>query len=324
MTKTPTPASHAVNTAPISADLRGIEQPDDLHAAILKLRAWPSDATMRQFDNAAVAYKLGHRDARHAAAELVARAAPASPAQQDVHPAQKHGQPAGIPSREEIASLRVRYGITSSGRGIKELEQVVSFVQAALARWGTAPAQAQQDAPAAQPWLSRGQVRNGIRYMTELGGDALFCAAPAAQPARECLQQSAELPDCRGRVMVDEDGECDISWRGGMPPANGTYIYTEQQVRALQAAPPAPARQGLTTQQVEDLLLDAGLPQDMREAIIFDLVDAEAAGDQAPPAPAGRGSAGPRVGREAARAPAMCVECSAAGMLASNRRGRGA
>lgn len=49
-----------------------------LHDQIMNLRAWPSESTMKQFDNPAVAYKLGHRDARHAAAELAA-AAPQPP-----------------------------------------------------------------------------------------------------------------------------------------------------------------------------------------------------------------------------------------------------
>ena len=44
-----------------------------------------------------------------------------------------------------------------------------------------------------------------------------------------------QLPDCRGRVIIDEDGECEIAWRGGMPPDSETNIYTEEQVRALLA-----------------------------------------------------------------------------------------
>ncbi|MEQ6307400.1 hypothetical protein ABN448_09320 [Delftia acidovorans] len=50
------------------------------------------------------------------------------------------------PAREEIAALREEHGITSTGRGIKEFEQVDTFVRAVLQRWGAAPA---LEAPAA-------------------------------------------------------------------------------------------------------------------------------------------------------------------------------
>ncbi|MEJ8296829.1 hypothetical protein WKI45_28800 [Delftia tsuruhatensis] len=51
------------------------------------------------------------------------------------------------PAREEIAALRAEHGITSTGRGIKEFEQVEAFVRAVLQRWGAAPA---LEAPAAE------------------------------------------------------------------------------------------------------------------------------------------------------------------------------
>lgn len=60
---------------------------------------------------------------------------------------------------------------------------------------------------------------------------SVLAAAPKPPEAAPVL-----LPDSRGRVMIDEDGECEIAWRGGMPPDNGTNIYTEQQVRQLLAA----------------------------------------------------------------------------------------
>lgn len=44
----------------------------DLHAAILNLPCNPTQPKLRQADNYEVGYKFGHRDARHAAAELVA------------------------------------------------------------------------------------------------------------------------------------------------------------------------------------------------------------------------------------------------------------
>ncbi|WP_416819977.1 hypothetical protein [Delftia tsuruhatensis] len=43
------------------------------------------------------------------------------------------------PNRDEIAALRAEHGITSTGRGIKEFEQVDAFVRAALQRWSAAP-----------------------------------------------------------------------------------------------------------------------------------------------------------------------------------------
>lgn len=43
------------------------------------------------------------------------------------------------PAREEIAALRAEHGITSTGRGIKEFEQIDAFVRAVLQRWGAAP-----------------------------------------------------------------------------------------------------------------------------------------------------------------------------------------
>lgn len=53
-----------------------------------------------------------------------------------------------VPTREEIAALRTEHGITSTGRGIKEFEQVDAFVRAVLQRWGAAPALEAPAAPA--------------------------------------------------------------------------------------------------------------------------------------------------------------------------------
>lgn len=88
-----------------------------------------------------------------------------------------------------------------------------------LGVWGTA-----QSAVCAQFWLA---------------------ATPAASNSAEFegikTATPVVLPDCRGRVMIDGDGECEIAWRGGMPPDNKTNIYTEQQVRTLLAGVSAPA-----------------------------------------------------------------------------------
>lgn len=48
-----------------------------------------------------------------------------------------------------------------------------------------------------------------------------------------------QLPDCAGIYTVEpddfDDDNC-VTWRGGMPPARGTKLYTEHQVRQLLAA----------------------------------------------------------------------------------------
>ena len=56
-----------------------------------------------------------------------------------IYPAPAPAAAAG-PNRDEIAALRAEHGITSTGRGIKEFEQVDAFVRAALQRWGAAHA----------------------------------------------------------------------------------------------------------------------------------------------------------------------------------------
>ena len=45
--------------------------------------------------------------------------------------------PDKTPSDLEIADLRAEFGITSSGRGIKEFAQVADFARAVLAKWGS-------------------------------------------------------------------------------------------------------------------------------------------------------------------------------------------
>lgn len=94
----------------------------DLHDKIMNLSAWPSDDTVKHFDNPVIAYKLGHRDARHAAAELVLSAlvAPTAaapvvlpePALDDAYTRRviealhENGDPVSVDAAEEMERLR--------------------------------------------------------------------------------------------------------------------------------------------------------------------------------------------------------------------------
>ena len=77
-------------------------------------------------------------------------------------------QPAAVagPAREEIAALREEHGITSTGRGIKEFEQVDAFVRAVLQRWGAAPALEAPAAPSGEGSLpSSFDVRRALQFI---------------------------------------------------------------------------------------------------------------------------------------------------------------
>lgn len=89
----------------------------------------------------------------------------------------------GGPAREEIAALREEHGITSTGRGIKEFEQVDAFVRAVLQRWGVAPA---LEAPAADMTAAvdaaKVEMRNIHPPMRRSECERLIRAALAAVP----------------------------------------------------------------------------------------------------------------------------------------------
>ena len=84
-----------------------------------------------------------------------------------------------------------------------------------------------------------------LARIAELESQLEAIGAGGVEPLRKPASVTAtvQLPDCRGRVMIDGDGECEIAWRGGMQPDNETNIYTEQQVRSLLAGVSAPAAQ---------------------------------------------------------------------------------
>jgi hypothetical protein len=99
----------------------------------------------------------------------------------DADRAARAAQPAAVagPAREEIAALREEHGITSTGRGIKEFEQVDAFVRAVLQRWGAAPA---LEAPAA-PVCERCGLSPAEHNPTHWCDNQSFSAASPQAPA---------------------------------------------------------------------------------------------------------------------------------------------
>ncbi|WEM00055.1 hypothetical protein [Delftia tsuruhatensis] len=145
----------------------------------------------------------------------------------DADRAARAAQPAAVagPAREEIAALREEHGITSTGRGIKEFEQVDAFVRAVLQRWGAAPALEAPAAPAdgatPGPWFVRKREVNG-----ELRD--CFVAAPDCQGLAydACILCDDEYHDGVGRKLAD----CEL-----------IVAAVNQHRAALAAAPQAPA-----------------------------------------------------------------------------------
>jgi hypothetical protein len=129
------------------------------------------------------------------------------------------------PAREEIAALREEHGITSTGRGIKEFEQVDAFVRAVLQRWGAAPALEAPAAPAGwklvpekptdamlgaaqKAWLADPLRRSLTLYAAALAAAPQAPAAPVpmAWPvARDELQRWAQFADCACRISNPAD-----------------------------------------------------------------------------------------------------------------------
>lgn len=70
-----------------------------------------------------------------------------------------------VPSDVDIAELRLKYGITSNGRGIHEFENVASFTRDALARWSAAhkPLEAHVELPEPDAWRYT-DARGHFRY----------------------------------------------------------------------------------------------------------------------------------------------------------------
>lgn len=86
-------------------------------------------------------------------------------------------------------------------------------------------------------------------------GEKVYAALPEADEIAKVLEvYQSNLGSCRD--ACDDSGQ--VMWG-----------RIERCLAALRAAPPAP--QGLTAQQVEDALLDAGLPANVREEIMADV-----------------------------------------------------
>lgn len=70
-----------------------------------------------------------------------------------------------VPSDVDIAELRLKYGITSNGRGIHEFENVASFTRDALALWSAAhkPPEAHVELPEPDAWRYT-DARGHFRY----------------------------------------------------------------------------------------------------------------------------------------------------------------
>ncbi len=112
------------------------------------------------------------------------------------------------PAREEIAALRAEHGITSTGRGIKEFEQVDAFVRAVLQRWGAAPALEAPAAPAddradfekwarQQSWIKDCQRYDDGRY-----GHCETEKAWATWQARAALAAAPQAPAAPSAMLI--------------------------------------------------------------------------------------------------------------------------
>ena len=152
------------------------------------------------------------------------------------------------PAREQIAALRAEHGITSSGRGIKEFEQVDAFVRAVLQRWGAAPALEATAAPAVPPGFTLVPLRL-TRAMDEAISEEGWQWEDLLAAARAVTEEQYEA-SAQDRLSQDEVREifleCGFTIKQGQTDLK-PYVYEaaqalEAHVRAaLAAAPQAPA-----------------------------------------------------------------------------------
>lgn len=303
MTKTPTPASHAVNTAPISADLRGIEQearecPEpsptagmNLGERILHVGGRENAAGYIEFGSVAAVRALVLQVLR----DLPARAAPAQCLHQIAEPALQE-----VPFDYSLNKLSWDAIEFLSSNGAKfdgrVFNRMKTFLRDCIQQWlkdhPAAPASpAQQDAPALSPrahfikgWDAarmylgmQGSADSDIamrKYMAAIAEsyvDAPHAApaqaqqdSPAAQPSRECLQQSA-ADDLHAAIM---NLPCEASASHFLAKAErNAYRQGHRDARhaaaeladALQAAPPAPA--GVAVPTEEEIIALLGDPK---------------------------------------------------------------
>lgn len=137
------------------------------------------------------------------------------PAGKFTQPLYAWAAPAAVagPNRDEIAALRAEHGITSTGRGIKEFEQVDAFVRAVLQRWGAAPA---LEAPAHQccnSWfLSLPEGRQAVlRENQWMLADAAYQAGRESRSALEApaAPESVRESDVRDMIGMVESGQAE-------------------------------------------------------------------------------------------------------------------
>lgn len=146
-------------------------------------------------------------------------------------------QPAAVagPAREEIAALRAEHGITSTGRGIKEFEQVDAFVRAVLQRWGAAPA---LEAPAAP---SEADIAAAREHIADV---------------HNATQMRSALSQLRPDVVVE------LVARGLVPPIYAPMAAVaaapQAPAQAAPAAPGVPAGFALVPIEPTQQMLDAG------------------------------------------------------------------
>ncbi|MDX4956214.1 hypothetical protein [Delftia acidovorans] len=183
------------------------------------------------------------------------------------------------PAREEIAALRAEHGITSSGRGVKEFEQVDAFVRAVLQRWGAAPALEAPAAPAkpapvepvTPPVIDAKAMKEAFDSATAEGksfNDALRAAACATIWRRAKRPDGA--PDAVGAALVSIAVDCALhaeerhSYLPNTPAQAATWRPHEWVLKAMsraisfdhmmnQVAPAAPAETELM-QALRDLV----------------------------------------------------------------------
>ncbi|WP_315129488.1 hypothetical protein [Comamonas antarctica] len=235
MIKTPSPASHAVNTFreylavhPDACAGMGGSAMDDMALDLARIALdfkHLQNVTATNPVEAVIARRVATNSSGQdgSDAEQIRAAAPASPAQQDA-PVQEHAiQPAG---GAKVASALIRLdAIYREEANDGEFKPRPEWLVTALQLAATAPAQAQQDAPVYAPLPATNGEEKFTAYLytqacMKAFADATHALraqaqqdAPAAQPSRECLQQQF----------------------------NAGREFEAERIAALQAAPPAPA-----------------------------------------------------------------------------------
>ena len=240
MTKTPAPASHAVNTAPFAADLRGIGQPV-APGFDLRTSAGGRAYIAWHFANVLERHDFGNYIREALAADFACALA-------------RHLRA----YRAHIVDLETQLAAIGAG-GVEPLRQRQRLHQIAE------PATAGLRCHDAEACLMGQRPCPTPR--------ACGCEALAVQPSRECLQQSAEpvaVKGCKINLQRMRNAALHAQAHGYVFTANGSEVRqvidllheTTRELEALQAAPPAPAGVAVPDGWMENLGFELDAPAD--------------------------------------------------------------